>query len=1851
MGYNQQQKLADNIAALRIALAFMQGDVLNDLQLGQLSRYSGFGGLKAVLFGEGDLDSWKAQRASKADLGLHGRMMELFGLLHHHYPEQQQYAEVVASVKESILTAYFTPDIVPRAIYGALGSIGAEPRRIYEPSAGAGVFVGEAVLSIGALQQVMAVEKDVLTSRVLGAWASQFAGLVQVQRKGLEETPPSENGQYDLVVGNMPFGDFRVYDPHLKNPDLTGKIHNYFFAKGLEKLADGGLMAFITTSAFLDSPSNRPAREYLFSQADFISLAVMPDNLMMDTGNTMASSHLLIVQKNIGKIGLGLEERLLLECSQTENKHGSYDINTYCLRNPQLALGEITEGKSQYGKAYREVKAKDIQGLYGPLKHNIAKGLQERFFKKKFGEINWQYIQAREQRKELTYLPVPETKATGLNVQLGLFDAAPAENVNRAMAYISPADMAVVEKTSARMLSSVSTAENPAHESIVLITAKRHKTSHYLYKLYSNLDEIRFSANWMGAPLLQSELASLSERLASFGHEYRYFGDEQLRDGFGLVRPAEDTLKAIKPYYKEHTLVVANGKVGLLGTLDIENATAKFNPFPKQGNLMFFDAYTEIRDSYFELTNDPDDAEEESRRTVLNELYEKFIARYGQLNLLANRQLIGQDRAYGQQILFSLEKREGQAFVKADVLFGPLYKAKEKFSTDIPHEALAVCLNERLHVDIGFIAETLSSDEQTAIEGLKGKIYFNPVEDRWETADRYLSGNVVEKLEHAKRFADQYPENIHFQNSFQALQSVQPEIIPFELLDFNLGERWIPLTYYKAYATSLFETETNVQYFSSVDTFKVTAKSHNAKINSEYAITTAVRDYASGIKLLEHALENTSPIFTYEQTLADGSKVRVRDNEATQLAFQKIEGIRSGFLEWLAARPHEEKEELQKIYNQKFNCYRLREFDGSHLTFPGLDLKRLGIPALYKSQVDCVWRIIQNNGGLVDHEVGLGKTLIMIMAAMEMKRLGIRNKPIILAMKANIAAIRDTFRQAYPNAKIIAPTDNDFLPKKRLRLLHEIKNNNWDCVILSHEQFGMIPQSPEIQQEIFETELDHVERDLQTIKDLGGEVSRSMLKGLEIRKKNLDAKLKDIKSRIAERKDQGIDFKTMGLDHLFIDESHIFKNLTFTTRHTRVAGLGNPNGSQRALNMLFAMRTLQFKYNADLCSTFLSGTPLSNSLTELYLIFKYLRPKELRRQGIENFDSWAAVYAQKSSDFEFSVTNEIIQKERFRIFIKVPELAMFYNEITDYRTAQHIKQDRPDRVDHLVNVKPTNDQQVFIKQLIQFARTGDGHLLGRGKLSKQEDEARMLIATDYARKMAVDMRLVHPRYGDDPGNKVHVTSDIIMRHYHESTLYKGTQLIFCDLGTPTSDRFNIYQAFKDLLVKKGIPAEEITFAHQWPADKRKVLFEKMNSGELRVFIASSHTGGVGTNVQERVVATYHIDVPWTPKDLEQRNGRGPRPGNWVAKEHFGNKVHNYYICTEQSLDNYKFNLVRNKHLFISQLKNSELQTRRFDEGSFDDKSGINFAEYIAVLSGDKTLLEKVKLDKKIMALESLQKAYKKEIYHNRQQLQFAKERVNYHEGQVKAISADWSRYKSQLQLNEDGTKSNPLVLPGCNAATPDSIGAYLIRLHCKKTRSATATAIGELYGFKLMVHPEKTDAEAYNRIYDNLLSAFSEQSGKHYWYNNGRPNTDNPKLAARYFVNALEQISGSLKEEERRLAKSKNEMEVLGKLVEKPFEKECELIALRKEAAELEMKISSKINEVRQPNDGIDGDLPDNSRPEIDMPLGGKNILPLAKNGIAGIGAVSALRPDGEKRNGTKVSAESKGVSKRHKSI
>ena len=1261
---------------------------------------------------------------------------------------------------------------------------------------------------------------------------------------------------------------------------------------------------------------------------------------------------------------------------------------------------------------------------------------------------------------------------------------------------------------------------------------------------------------------------------------------EQERKREELAKKKEDAMKPrpfdekLESFHREGSMVLDSARnIGVLKDLTKYGATfmpLDLNMEQKEKAVL----YIALRDAYQKLYTYEAEEQTESKqmRESLNVYYDAFFIRFGNLNAKQNVKFILMD-ASGRDML-SLERVENGQFTKSDIFDHPVsFSLDEVSHVDSPEEALTASLNKFGRIDLPYMTELSDMPEQELTEALKGRIYYNPLIDGYEIADRFIAGNVIEKAERIEEWLKENPDHAIVRESLEALKASFPEPIAFEDLDFNFGERWIPTGVYSAYMSHLFNTQVSIVYSDSMDEYSAKCSMKTMAITDEYMVKGYYRHY-DGMSLLKHALHNTCPdMMKSIGEDENGNDIKVRDSEGIQLANAKIDEIRNGFSEWLEEQSDSFKERLTTMYNRKFNCFVRPKYDGSHQTFPGLDLKALGgkygIKSVYPSQKDCVWMLLQNGGGICDHEVGTGKTLIMCMAAHEMKRLGIAHKPMIIGLKANVAEIAATYQTAYPHARILYASEKDFSTKNRVSFFNNIKNNDYDCVIMSHDQFGKIPQSPELQRQILQAELDTVEENLEVIRTQGKDVSRGMLKGLEKRKQNLEVKLQKIAYSIEQRTDDVVDFRMMGIDHLFVDESHQFKNLMFNTRHDRVAGLGNSEGSQKALNMLFAIRTIQEWTGRDLGATFLSGTTISNSLTELYLLFKYLRPNELERQDIRCFDAWAAIFAKKTTDFEFNVTNNIVQKERFRYFIKVPELAAFYNEITDYRTAEAVGVDRPQKNEILHNIPPTPEQKDFIQKLMEFAKTGDATILGRLPLSETEEKAKMLIATDYARKMALDMRMINPTCEDHPDNKASHCAKIIADYYKRYDNHKGTQFVFSDLGTYRPGEWNVYSEIKRKLIEDyGIPSSEIRFIQECKNEKaRKAVIAAMNEGSVRVLFGSTSMLGTGVNAQKRCVAIHHLDTPWRPSDLAQRDGRGVRAGNEIAKIYADNKVDVIIYAVEKSLDSYKFNLLHCKQTFISQLKSGALGARTIDEGAMDEKSGMNFSEYMAILSGNTDLLDKAKLEKKIASLEGERKSFNKGKRDSETKLQSKTAELGNNKASLKGMTEDYGKFIGKARKDKDGNILNLITLDGVESTNLEVIGKHLQMLAEKETTGGQYKRIGEIYGFPVKI-VSKTSFENGLPFVDNRF--FVEGNYK-YQYNYGHIAKSDPIAAANNFLNALQKIPSYIEQYDSRCKALEKEIPQLEEIAGKTWKKEEELKGLKAELAALDRKIQLEL--------------------------------------------------------------------------
>ena len=674
----------------------------------------------------------------------------------------------------------------------------------------------------------------------------------------------------------------------------------------------------------------------------------------------------------------------------------------------------------------------------------------------------------------------------------------------------------------------------------------------------------------------------------------------------------------------------------------------------------------------------------------------------------------------------------------------------------------------------------------------------------------------------------------------------------------------------------------------------------------------------------------------------------------------------------------------------------------------------------------------------------------------------------------------------------------------------------------------------------------------------------------------MKAKLSELRTKLDGRKDDTVDFHSMGIDHIFVDECHMFKNLMFQTRHNRVAGIGNTKGSQRAMNLLFAIRDIQHRTGRDLGATFLSGTVVVNALTELYVMFKYLRPRELKRQQISCFDAWAAIFTKKTADYELNVTGSIKPKERFRTYIKVPELAMFLREITDYRTADMINLDVPEKNVRFLSHAPTIEQEEMIGRLVSFAGSGNWEDLGLDMIEPDNlDKAKMLIATNVARKMALDMRLLGEKFSDDAGNKASICARTIYDYYVRSAANKGTQFVFSDLSTYKPNEWNIYTDIKEKLVRLGIPADEIQFIQCATTERaRKRLFEDMNSGRVRVLFGSTSMLGTGVNAQQRAVAVHHLEIPWRPADMEQRNGRAVRKGNTV-KLWGGNVVDIVIYGTEKTLDAYKFNLLKNKQMFINQINNGTIAVRRINEDSMDEDNGMNFAEFVAILSGNTDLLNKAKLDNKIMQLEKEQAIFKKERIRAERKIAANTEAV----GKAERIVA---QVKQDMEYIASYSGSRETLLLNLPQATREETGRELHRI-AKTYRGEAYRTIGSYIGLNLLVSSEYTLSGSFDRnvFFVEGVSGLKYRCGVSGALPLGFAES------ARYPQAALERMPSLIEKQQKQIAMLQHEIPTLQEITARKWSKAEELERLKQECKDLQHRIDEVLKEAERPQSEV----------------------------------------------------------------
>lgn len=1045
---------------------------------------------------------------------------------------------------------------------------------------------------------------------------------------------------------------------------------------------------------------------------------------------------------------------------------------------------------------------------------------------------------------------------------------------------------------------------------------------------------------------------------------------------FDTHKTEREVKQAVSEAYKGDGNYISSGNIveqdGMIGVVTSTknkygDMTTTFNEIPSlKGKAERIQVMLPIRKAMKQLIDMQIQGVEnnhlEEARTELQNTYDAFVKKYGRLNDKANDFLTEDIDGY---TLRSLEKYKDSKFIGLSDIFtkNTIKPALDMTTAKTPQDAISLSLAEYGEIKPSFMKDVLGENWAEQCGDILFKTPFT--EDEYETVDAYLSGNVKTKLEQARAAAK---EDATLQRNVDALEAVQPKDIPFEDISIRMGARWIPAEVYTDFMYEQFgipkyihrDNKSGVEYLPEVDQYVVNVAKN--ELGGEADAWRTSRRSAS--EVFTAALQDKS-LSVFDTIKEGGKETKVLNKEETELLNNKIQDLRTTFEDWIGQNP-EREEMLMRLYNDKFNRTVLRKFDGSHLNVAGLMGKELR-----PHQKDAVWMLVNNRGGIVDHIVGAGKTLVMQSAIMEMRRMGIAKKPMIIALKSTVAQIAKEFREAYPAARILAPTEKDFAANNRKKFMAQIALNDYDCVILSHDQYNMLPHTEEVERSVIDEQMAQLDN---AIEFLYGQADKSQLtkkqiKGLEKRKNNLETKLTNLLDRKIDRE---FTFEGLGVDYLFVDECQHFKSLPYVSTYDRVAGLGDKKGSQKSIALLNGVRYLQKMHQGDQGTVFLSGTTISNSLSEIYHLLNYLRPSEMERLGMTTFDAWAGNFAIHTAELEYGVTSELKEKDRFRSLTNIPELAKMYAEIADVRNDMNLKLPKPKMRSHIVTVPQTDLMQEINREIVNMVKNKDGDYFN---IDSNENTPWGLLASTYSAKAAINPRLIDESWESD-GGKIPAVCENVKKIYDQFAEQKGTQLIFCDTGVPGKGKK--YDAYSDIINRLvndyGIPRKEIADIHEANTDeKRKELFAKVNDGSVRILIGGTKNMGTGVNVQKRIVAMHHVDVPWTPADREQREGRGVRQGNEIARDFNDDNVDVYFYATEGSLDMYKYQLQETKGKLFAQFKSGTIGDRTFDEGNAE--GDFDPAEVVAMLSGNPVIFEKSKQDKKVEKLRRAKRAY------------------------------------------------------------------------------------------------------------------------------------------------------------------------------------------------------------------------------------------------------------------------------------
>ncbi len=1164
----------------------------------------------------------------------------------------------------------------------------------------------------------------------------------------------------------------------------------------------------------------------------------------------------------------------------------------------------------------------------------------------------------------------------------------------------------------------------------------------------------------------------------------------------------------------------------------------------------------EIRDCVRTLleyqTEDYPDEDIKREQVKLNQLYDRFTKKYGLINSRGNNSAFSNDSSY--YLLCSLEilDENGNLARKADVFTKRTIKPKTEItSVDNANDALIVSLSEKARVDITFMQKLCNMDMDKMLKDLDGEIFNVPEygePNHWVTADEYLSGNVREKLKIAEHFAE---TDERFNVNVKYLKEVQPKDLSASEISVRLGSTWIPTEDIKVFIEYLLNPSNyacqniNVHYNEATSEWWIEGKNYD-KYNIK-ATNTYGTGRASAYKIIEDSLNlKDTRIYDYYED-ENGKRVAELNKKETAIAQAKQEQIKLAFEEWIWKDP-ERRERLTKVYNERFNSIRPREYDGSHISFDGMNPEI----TLRKHQVNAIARILYGGNTLLAHEVGAGKTFEMVAAAMESKRLGLCNKSLFVVPNHIVEQFGQEFLQLYPSANVLVTTKKDFETANRKKFCSRIATGDYDAIIISHSQFEKIPMSVERQVTIIQKQIEDITLGIQDLKNNNGE--RFSIKQMEKTKKSLETRLAKLND--TSRKDDVVTFEELGVDRIFVDEAHYYKNLFLYTKMRNVGGIAQTE-AQKSSDLFMKCRYLD-ELTGGKGVIFATGTPISNSMVELYTMQRYLQYGELEKRHLQQFDAWASTFGETVTAIELSPEGTGYRaKTRFAKFFNLPELMALFKEVADIQTSEMLNLPVPKANYHNVVIEPSEIQKELVKDLSERAEKIRNRMV-------DSSVDNMLKITNDGRKLALDQRLTNDMLEDFEHSKVATCADNIYSIWDKTSEDKSAQLVFCDLSTPHNDgKFNVYDDLKTKLIDRGIPEEEIAFIHDANTDARKQeLFNKVRRGQVRVLIGSTQKMGAGTNCQDRLIALHDLDCPWRPSDLIQRSGRIIRQGNKNPE------VDIYRYVTEGTFDAYLYQLVENKQRFISQIMTSKTPVRFAED---IDETALSYAEIKALAAGNPDIIEKTELDTQVAKLKLLKQNYLSEKYALEDKV------IKYYPNEIKRLENRIEDMKEDIEVfNNNNTPDNSfekMNIKGTDFTERKEAGEKIIEI-CKSMTNPEPLEIGEYKGFKIILSFDTMDRKFYASMKNNL--SYKTELGS------------DPSGNITRIDNVLNGIETRLSSIENNLEDTKKNYESAKKEIEKPFPQEEELKTKSKRLDELNIKLNLNNKDKEIIDDGND---------------------------------------------------------------